>query len=119
MARVTCEGYHGGHSQVARENALHAFKAGTVSVIVATDVAGRGLDIDGVEMVVNYDMATDIEKYTHRIGRTGRAGKTGVAHTFLTGDDAKVFEGLEKYLRSTQSRVPRDLSEAVRRTAFR
>ena len=67
-----------------RESSLQALKDGTKDILVATDVAGRGIDIKDVSHVVNYDMAKTVEQYTHRIGRTGRAGKSGIAITFLT-----------------------------------
>jgi ATP-dependent RNA helicase DDX23/PRP28 len=65
---------------------------------VATDVAGRGIDIKDVSLVVNYDMASHIETYTHRIGRTGRAGKSGVAMTFLSAEDTDVYYDLKQML---------------------
>ncbi|KAJ3062265.1 DEAD (Asp-Glu-Ala-Asp) box polypeptide 23, partial [Quaeritorhiza haematococci] len=84
---------HGGKSQEQRELALSALKEGHKDVLVATDVAGRGIDIKNVSVVVNYDMAKSIEDYTHRIGRTGRAGKTGVAITFLgPGDEGVMYD---------------------------
>ena len=67
-------------------------------ILVATDVAGRGIDIKDVSMVINYDMAKTIEDYTHRIGRTGRAGKSGVAVTFLTENDSATFYDLRQRL---------------------
>lgn len=75
---------HGSKSQDQREASLAALKSGAKDILVATDVAGRGIDIKDVSHVVNYDMAKTVEQYTHRIGRTGRAGKTGVAITYLT-----------------------------------
>ena len=69
--------------------AIEGFKSGDYEILVATDIAGRGIDIQGVEHVINYDMPKDIESYTHRIGRTGRAGKKGVATTFITGEGAE------------------------------
>ena len=75
---------HGGKGQEQREFALSGLKAGAKDILVATDVAGRGIDIKDVSLVINYDMAKSIESYTHRIGRTGRAGKSGKAITFLT-----------------------------------
>ena len=113
-AGVRCVDYHGGHSQRAREESLRAFKSRSVSAIICTDVAGRGLDIDGVAQVVNYDMPDGkqaIEKFTHRVGRTGRAGKTGLAVTFLTKDDEAVYEPLANYLRATGSKVPPELAQ--------
>ena len=78
-------------------------------MLVATDVAGRGIDVKGVSHVINYDMATEIDRYCHRIGRTGRAGKRGVASTLLTDADADIFRELVSYLKSTKSAIPRPL----------
>ena len=68
--------------KAAREKVLHNFRKGNLQVLVATDVASRGLDIDGVDAVFNYDIPLENEHYTHRIGRTGRAKRTGVSYTF-------------------------------------
>jgi superfamily II DNA/RNA helicase len=78
---------HGDLGQGARERALRAFRSGKIDVLVATDVAARGLDVSGVTHVVNYDCPEDPDTYTHRIGRTGRAGATGVAITFVDWED--------------------------------
>merc|ERR1712190_462392 len=74
---------HGDRSQQEREEALHAFKTGSNPVLVATDVAARGLDIPNVSLVVNFDMPKQLDDYVHRIGRTGRAGRKGVAIAFV------------------------------------
>ena len=87
---LRCGVLHAGRSQDAREETLTMFRNGQLHVLIATDVAGRGLDIPDVEHVVNFNMATEISKYCHRIGRTGRAGKSGVATTFLTDHDEEV-----------------------------
>lgn len=87
---------HGGKGQEQREYALAALKSGAKDILVATDVAGRGIDIKDVSLVINYDMAKSIEDYTHRIGRTGRAGKTGVAISFVTKDDSALFYDLKQ-----------------------
>ncbi|XP_033103517.1 probable ATP-dependent RNA helicase DDX23 [Anneissia japonica] len=92
---------HGGKSQEQREYALASLKNGSKDILVATDVAGRGIDIQDVSMVINFDMAKSIENYTHRIGRTGRAGKKGVAVTFLTPDDSQTFYDLKQLLVNT------------------
>lgn len=89
---------HGGKGQEQREFALASLKGGTKDILVATDVAGRGIDIKDVSLVINYDMAKNIEDYTHRIGRTGRAGKTGTAITFLTKDDSNIFYDLKQVI---------------------
>jgi ATP-dependent RNA helicase DDX23/PRP28 len=78
---------------------------------VATDVAGRGIDVKNVSLVLNYDMAKSIEDYTHRIGRTGRAGNSGVAITFLSNKDAEVMYDLKQMLsKSSISKVPHELA---------
>jgi len=87
---------HGGKGQEQREYALAALKSGAKDILVATDVAGRGIDIKDVSLVINYDMAKTIEDYTHRIGRTGRAGKTGCAISFVTKDDSALFYDLKQ-----------------------
>ncbi|XP_065666937.1 probable ATP-dependent RNA helicase DDX23 isoform X2 [Hydra vulgaris] len=94
---------HGGKGQEQREFALNSLKEGNKDILVATDVAGRGIDIKDVSMVINYDMAKNIESYTHRIGRTGRAGKSGIAVTFLTQEDSEVFYDLKQLLLSSSA----------------
>uniref|UniRef100_A0AC34QDQ4 RNA helicase n=1 Tax=Panagrolaimus sp. JU765 TaxID=591449 RepID=A0AC34QDQ4_9BILA len=89
---------HGGKGQDVREYALEALKRGDANILVATDVAGRGIDIKDVRLVLNYDMAKSIEDYTHRIGRTGRAGKSGKAISFVTPEDKDVFFDLRQVL---------------------
>ncbi|KAI7859354.1 P-loop containing nucleoside triphosphate hydrolase protein [Circinella umbellata] len=102
---------HGGKSQEQREAALQQLKTGTADVLVATDVAGRGIDVKNVSLVINYDMAKSIEDYTHRIGRTGRAGKSGVAITFLSNNDTEVMYDLRQMLaKSPLSKVPSELA---------
>ena len=92
---------HGGKGQDQRELALASLKSGSKDILVATDVAGRGIDIKNVSLVINYDMAKSIEDYTHRIGRTGRAGKHGQAITLLTKDDSHLFYDLKQLLLSS------------------
>jgi superfamily II DNA/RNA helicase len=89
---------HGDLGQGARERALRAFRSGKVDVLVATDVAARGLDVYGVTHVINYDCPEDAETYTHRIGRTGRAGATGVAVTFVDWEDVPQWRLIDKSL---------------------
>merc|ERR1719460_2868015 len=101
---------HGGKSQEQREWAMNSFKEGRYDILVATDVAGRGLDIEGVQQVINFDMPKTIEDYTHRIGRTGRAGKKGVAVSFLTPDDSDIFYDLKQFLKTSQQLVPPELA---------
>ncbi|MFD1368397.1 DEAD/DEAH box helicase [Actinoplanes sichuanensis] len=89
---------HGDLGQGARERALRAFRSGKIDVLVATDVAARGLDVSGVTHVINYDCPEDPETYTHRIGRTGRAGATGVAVTFVDWEDMPRWVLIDKSL---------------------
>jgi ATP-dependent RNA helicase DDX23/PRP28 len=101
---------HGSKSQDQREAALATLRAGGADVLVATDVAGRGIDVPDVSLVVNFNMAGSIEQYTHRIGRTGRAGKSGVALTFLGPEDVDVMYDLKQMLmKSSISKVPEEL----------
>jgi len=102
---------HGGKGQEQRETALLGLKEGAKDILVATDVAGRGIDIKDVSLVINYDMAKSIEMYTHRIGRTGRAGKSGKSITFLTADDSHLFYDLKAMLLSSPvSSCPHELA---------
>lgn len=78
-------GLHGDMKQASRTQVLSAFKSGSINVLIATDVAARGIDVEGVDCVFNYDLPQDNEYYIHRIGRTGRAGKSGVAYTIISG----------------------------------
>ncbi|KAK3197006.1 hypothetical protein GRF29_1536g278600 [Pseudopithomyces chartarum] len=101
---------HGSKTQEQREAALQSLRDGRTQVLVATDLAGRGIDVPDVSLVVNFNMANNIEAYTHRIGRTGRAGKTGVAITFWDNGDADVLYDLKQMLaNSERSKVPEDL----------
>jgi superfamily II DNA/RNA helicase len=89
---------HGDLNQIAREKALKAFRAGDIDVLVATDVAARGIDIDDVTHVINYQIPEDEQAYVHRIGRTGRAGKTGVAVTLVDWDELPRWTMIDKAL---------------------
>ena len=79
------EGLHGDMKQQARDHVMNTFRGGKVDILIATDVAARGIDVCGIGAVFNYDIPQDVEYYVHRIGRTGRAGKSGLAFTFVTG----------------------------------
>lgn len=101
---------HGGKSQEQREWAMASFKEGRYDILVATDVAGRGLDVEGVQQVINFDMPKIIEDYTHRIGRTGRAGNKGLAASFVTPEDSEIFYDLAQFLKSSNQMVPPELA---------
>ncbi|KAJ4163214.1 hypothetical protein LMH87_004956 [Akanthomyces muscarius] len=103
---------HGSKTQEQREAALASVRNGETQVLVATDLAGRGIDVADVSLVVNFNMATNIESYTHRIGRTGRAGKSGTAITFLGNEDSDVLYDLRQMLsKSSISKVPEELKK--------
>jgi len=103
----TCAAIHGDLSQAARTRAFTDFKDGRAAILVATDVAARGLDIPDVHLVINYSFPLTIEDYVHRIGRTGRAGKTGLAHTLFHGN------GHEKALAGALQNVLRDAGQDI------
>jgi len=100
MARygIQAEMLSGAVPQKKRLQVLEAFRAGTIRVLVATDVAGRGLHVDGISHVINYDIPFDAKDYVHRIGRTGRAGAEGVAYTFACENEAFTMPEIEKYI---------------------
>jgi ATP-dependent RNA helicase RhlE len=90
---------HGNKTQGARERALEGFRRGVTRVLVATDVAARGIDVDGISLVVNYDLPNVPESYVHRIGRTGRAGATGRAISFCDRDERALLHDIERLIR--------------------
>ncbi len=98
-ARIPAEAIHGNKSQGARTQALSRFKSGQSSVLVATDIAARGLDIDAVTHVINFDLPNLPESYVHRIGRTARAGASGSACSFCDVDERKYLNGIEEFIR--------------------
>ncbi|MDX1780876.1 MAG: DEAD/DEAH box helicase [Thalassovita sp.] len=103
MKKLVADGYnaasiHGNKSQGQRDRAIKAFREGTVTVLVATDVAARGIDIPGVAMVINYDLPNVAESYVHRIGRTARAGRDGVAISFCAPDERDYLRDIEKLI---------------------
>lgn len=95
---LVCEAIHGDKAQSSRQTALNAFKEGKVQVLVATDVAARGLDIDSLPYVINYELPGNPEDYVHRIGRTGRAGASGVAISLVAPEEQKLLEAIEKFI---------------------
>ncbi len=98
------EALHGDLTQSKREQVMNAFRNDEIQFLVATDVAARGLDVEGVSHVFNYNLPDDAENYVHRIGRTGRAGNMGVAYTILTEKDAKRMAAIEEFIQMTITR---------------
>ena len=99
--RHTSAEIHSNRSLNQRKEALEGFKLGKYRVLVATDIASRGIDVKGIELVINYDLPDDHENYIHRIGRTGRAGREGRAITFATPDQGGEIKGIERLMRLT------------------
>ena len=103
--KIMCGAIHGNKSQNARQKALNDFKTGKTNVIVATDIAARGIDIQDLGIVVNYDLPDVPETYVHRIGRTGRAGNSGVAFTFCTQEETPMLRSIQKLTGKKLSQV--------------
>ncbi|QFI37795.1 DEAD/DEAH box helicase [Moritella marina ATCC 15381] len=95
-ASITAASLHSGKSQTAREDALQQFKEANLRVLVATDVAARGIDVDNITLVINYNLPEDPRNYIHRIGRTARAGKSGMAISFAVENDITLLKSIEK-----------------------
>ncbi|KII61717.1 putative ATP-dependent RNA helicase DDX5 [Thelohanellus kitauei] len=106
-------GIHGDKNQGEREFALGEFRRGKCSILIATDVASRGLDIPDINFVINFNFPNNIEDYVHRIGRTGRASSTGVAYTFFTIEDIKHATSLIEILREAKQEVPHALADMM------
>ncbi|XP_057781104.1 DEAD-box ATP-dependent RNA helicase 37-like [Salvia miltiorrhiza] len=109
---------HGDRTQQEREHALRSFKSGKTPILVATDVAARGLDIPHVAHVINFDLPNDIDDYVHRIGRTGRAGKTGLATAFFNDNNASLAKPLADLMQEANQEVPAWLARFAARSNF-
>ncbi|KAJ0787453.1 putative RNA helicase [Helianthus annuus] len=101
-----------------REQALRSFKSGNTPILVATDVAARGLDIPHVAHVVNFDLPNDIDDYVHRIGRTGRAGKSGLATAFFNDNNASMARPLSDLMQEANQEVPAWLARYAARASY-
>jgi ATP-dependent RNA helicase DDX5/DBP2 len=110
-----CVAIHGDKDQRERDTAMAHFKSGQAPILIATDVASRGLDVKDIRFVVNYDFPTQIEDYIHRIGRTGRAGAFGTAYTFFTQKNAHYAEQLCRILAEAKQTVPAELQAQIGR----
>jgi superfamily II DNA/RNA helicase len=95
---INCAPMHSDLSQAERDDVMYRFKSGQVDVLVATDIVARGIDIDDISMVINYDVPRDAEDYVHRIGRTARAQRDGIAITFVSDQDIRYFADIERFL---------------------
>ncbi|MDD4565004.1 MAG: DEAD/DEAH box helicase [Eubacteriales bacterium] len=100
MRNYYAEALHGDMKQSERDRVMTKFRKGQIEILVATDVAARGIDVNNIEAVFNYDIPNDEEYYVHRIGRTGRAGKTGVSYSFIFGRDIYKLKDIQRYTKS-------------------
>jgi len=114
-AGVRAEPIHSNKSQMAREKALGNFRAGRTRVLVATDIAARGIDVDNITHVINFDVPNEPETYVHRIGRTGRAGQLGIALSFCSREERPFLSAIERLIRAriAVAETPRSLPEVV------
>ena len=114
------EAMHGDMNQAQRETVIRRLRSGQAEIVVATDVAARGLDVERISHVVNYDMPHDVESYVHRIGRTGRAGRTGVAILFVAPRERRMLQEIERFTkqRIEPMRMPTQADVAARRVAL-
>jgi ATP-dependent RNA helicase RhlE len=108
-AGIEAEAIHGNKSQSARQRALRNFKNGDVNVLVATDIAARGIDVDAVSHVFNYELPHEPESYVHRIGRTGRAGATGAAWSLVDPSECGRLRAVERLIKSSPAEIAVDL----------
>lgn len=109
--RIRARAIHGDKTQNTRETILSNFKNGRTDVMIATDVAARGIDVSDIDLVINYDFPNDTDSYIHRIGRTGRAGKKGKAICYLTDEDANHAKDLITVLKKVGQEVPSKLQQ--------
>ncbi|GHT54199.1 RNA helicase [Endomicrobiia bacterium] len=112
----SADAIHGDMSQIQRDRVMTKFRSGAIKFLIATDVAARGIDVDDISMVFNYDIPKDDEDYVHRIGRTGRAGKTGKAYSFASGRDSYKLMDIQRYTRVNIKRIQVPTFDEVRKT---
>ncbi|WP_297427835.1 DEAD/DEAH box helicase [Clostridium sp.] len=113
------EGMHGDMTQAHRLTTLNKFKEGTLNLLIATDVAARGIDVEGVTHVFNYDLPQDVESYVHRIGRTGRADKSGTAYSLVTPKDFSMLKQIQNVTKSSITQKPIPTAEEINNKKFK
>ncbi|AJH02212.1 DEAD/DEAH box helicase [Clostridium beijerinckii] len=113
------EGMHGDMTQAHRLTTLNKFKEGTLNLLIATDVAARGIDVEGVTHVFNYDLPQDVESYVHRIGRTGRANKSGTAYSLVTPKDFSMLKQIQNVTKSSITQKPVPTAEEINNKKFK
>jgi len=113
--KVQCVSIHGDKSQMERDFVLRQFRTGKSNILVATDVAARGLDVDGIQHVINFDYPSNSEDYIHRIGRTGRSDNKGTSYAFFTENNARQAQDLINVLQEAKQEIPEKLQQMVHR----
>ncbi|MCA6085036.1 DEAD/DEAH box helicase [Candidatus Endomicrobiellum agilis] len=101
----SADAIHGDMNQSQRDRVMAKFRSGSIELLIATDIAARGIDVDNIDMVFNFDIPKDDEDYVHRIGRTGRAGKTGKAYSFVSGKDIYKLRDIQRYTKANIKRI--------------
>ena len=104
---------HGGYNQYERNDILAEFKSGKARILIATDILSRGIDIQQISLVINYDIPYKVESYLHRIGRSGRFGRKGVAINLVTVDDAPNLKKIERYYDTIVERLPLNFMDLI------
>jgi ATP-dependent RNA helicase len=112
-ANFTVSCMHGNMPQKERETIMTEFRGGKSRVLIATDIWGRGIDVQQVSLVINYDLPTNRELYIHRIGRSGRFGRKGVAINFVTNDDVRILRDIEQYYGTQIDEMPMNVSDLI------
>lgn len=105
------DGLHGDLKQIQRDGVMNKFRNSTIDILVATDVAARGIDVDDVDLVINYDMPQDVEYYVHRIGRTARAGREGTAISFVSPREMNTLSQIQKY---TKTKIEKEICQLLK-----
>ncbi|BHF58769.1 Eukaryotic initiation factor 4A-II [Sparganum proliferum] len=104
---------HGDMLQLERDNIMAAFRSGSSRVLVTTDILSRGIDVQHVSLVINYDLPTSLETYIHRIGRSGRFGRKGAAINLVTTEECRVLKKLESYYNTTIAELPDNMADLI------
>lgn len=104
---------HGDMPQKERDAIMEDFRSGTSRVLIATDIWGRGLDVQQVSLVINYDLPTNRELYIHRIGRSGRYGRKGVAINLVRNEDVRLLRDIEQYYSTQIDEMPKEIAELI------
>lgn len=109
----TVSSMHGDMEQKDRDLIMREFRSGSSRVLITTDLLARGIDVQQVSLVINYDMPTSRESYLHRIGRSGRFGRKGVAINFVTNDDVRILRDIEQYYHTHIDEMPMNVADLI------